>query len=1492
MKKAVFLLLIILCVFSQLLTASADSEKAASILADMTLEQKITQMIFPAFRTWGPKDNSINTIELNDKLHEILGTYSFGGVTLYGANIVNAEQTIRLINDIQKTSLDGGAPAKLLITIDQEGGYVTRLKTGTQMPGNMALGATGDPENARKAARVIGKELAAQGINVDFAPVVDVNNNPSNPVIGIRSFSDDPDVIASYAIPYIEGLHESGIISCLKHFPGHGDTSTDSHTGLPLINKTLDELKETELVPYQTVLPYTDMVMTAHIQFPQIETQTWTSINEGEEIYLPATLSKKILTDLLRKDLGYQGIIAADAMEMDAIINYFGPLDAARLAVNAGIDILLVPIDLKNDEKIQEMRDYIAGVAALVESGEIEISRIDDAVTRILTLKDKYGLLDTTQPEGDDTGIADAVKIVGSRENHEIEWDIAKAAVTILKNEDDLLPLAGNENTAIFVPGESQINSIAYAVNRLKAEGLLPEEAEPQVLNMYAMTVEEMFKAIAQSKVVIAVTALYSEAELDPESETGIESAIVDLVLEKTHAHDGRFVLISAHLPYDSARYPQADAVLTCYSVRGMTVLPGDNEIYTTQYGPNLPAAVYTVFGGNAPAGKLPVNIPEIGEDHLYAETNAYERGFGLTYPVPEPEELSAEELFQAGQDAYNAKNYAQALEYYQTAAALGHAHAVNNLGLLYTYGYGVEQSWEKALDYYQQAAEMGYAKALLNLGKIYENGYGTEKSIEKALDYFQQAEELGEIEAYNEFAWLYFIGNGVDKSYEKAVEYWQLGVENGNSAAQGHLGIAYRNGLGVEQSDEKALEFFLAAAENNDWNSLNALGEMYRDGQGVEQDIEKALSYFQQAAELNHPVAMNNIGIMYRDGMGVEQDTEKAAEYFKKAAELGNIAAAENLEELDEDAHTLIYFSNAEISGDFSPKEWWSNGSMENMIRDITNDYATVSTDRNGALVINQTVCESIESEINEDGTKTFTIRIKDGLLFNNGESISIKDFVWSNAVHDYEYIVGGQEYNDGTAESITGLRIPDEHTIQVTISADYIPYYYDMLFASFIPLSMKYWLGEDVDIRDDGEGVYFTGLDEKAFEHLNSMRFHAGEDRVTAGPYNLVAFDPENQRATLTINKYYDGNFEGQKPSIKKIIINGDTSLSTSEAMKTGDINFLEKISADNGFKKILNEVNDEKVRETLGYGFNYVLFDYSGYSEILFQSDFGPTRFPAVRQAIALLLDRETYKNSKIGDWGKIINGPYGTAMWMAQEAEEWLDENLNHYAYDPEKAVELLVKDGWIYDENGDDYTEGIRYRKVTEEEAGSFEHIRKLSDGTLLMGLEIDWAYPGNSADDTITDLLVKGEQTAAAGMKLNIHDMTFSELLNYYYRDASKGEQYGIPTYDMFSMSFSFAPQFGMTNQFSEDSVYNFTRLYDEELNQLSIDMTSGVESGDDEAFLEKWKAFMLRWNELLPELPLFSGTHMTIFPDWLEGYEENAYWDFDKAILYASIRE
>ena len=196
---------------------------------------------------------------------------------------------------------------QLLTAVDQEGGPVVRLGHGCQMTGNMALGAIGDPAAAEQAGRLIGEELSAVGLNYDAAPVVDVNVNPQNPVIGLRSFSDDPALVAQLGTALMAGIRSTGVISTLKHFPGHGDTATDSHIGLPRIEKGLDELKRFELIPFQACIDAgAEAIMTAHIQYPLIEKQTMVSVETGEEISLPATLSKTILTDLLRGERDHQ----------------------------------------------------------------------------------------------------------------------------------------------------------------------------------------------------------------------------------------------------------------------------------------------------------------------------------------------------------------------------------------------------------------------------------------------------------------------------------------------------------------------------------------------------------------------------------------------------------------------------------------------------------------------------------------------------------------------------------------------------------------------------------------------------------------------------------------------------------------------------------------------------------------------------------------------------------------------------------------------------------------------------------------------------------------------------------------------------------------------------------------------------------------------------------------------------------------------------------
>ena len=355
-------------VFAQNNVTKASSEEIDAIIYNMSLEQKITQMIIPGLRT-GSSNPPVTS--LNEDLRDVFTKYSFGDVALFAENIDNAEQAFRLIHDIQKTSLNGGAPAKLFIATDQEGGYVTRIQTGTQMPGNMALAASGNLEYAEIAAEVMGKELSLLGINTNLGPILDVNSNPANPIIGVRSFSDDPETVKSFGKAYIQGLHNAGVISVVKHFPGHGDTYIDSHVGLPYINKTLDELKSTDLLPFVSLLPYTDMVMTAHIQFPEIETEKYYSAIKNEEIYLPTTFSKKIITSIMREEFGFDGLITTDALQMGAIKTYFTSLEAARLAINAGVDILMVPIDFSNTERIAAMDDYIAGIITMVENGKI-----------------------------------------------------------------------------------------------------------------------------------------------------------------------------------------------------------------------------------------------------------------------------------------------------------------------------------------------------------------------------------------------------------------------------------------------------------------------------------------------------------------------------------------------------------------------------------------------------------------------------------------------------------------------------------------------------------------------------------------------------------------------------------------------------------------------------------------------------------------------------------------------------------------------------------------------------------------------------------------------------------------------------------------------------------------------------------------------------------------------------------------------------------------
>ncbi|MCR4672466.1 MAG: glycoside hydrolase family 3 protein [Lachnospiraceae bacterium] len=609
-----------------------EDKEIEEILAGMTLRDKVEQMLVVSYRVWenDSSDKSIYTdvTELNDELRQALTEHHYGGTVLFSQNVRDAEQVVRLVADMQQTTVNGGG-LPLLVAADQEGGNVSRLDFGTTGVGNMALAATGDPENSRTMASIFGEELSLLGINTDFAPVMDVNNNPSNPVIGVRSFSDSPEIVTEYGLSFMEGLHDTGTIATLKHFPGHGNTDTDSHTGFPCIMSSYEELKECELIPFQAAIDAgADMIMTAHIQYPEIEEETYISISTGEEVCLPATMSKVILTDILRNDMGFEGVVITDALDMAAISENFSDEDVLTLTINAGVDLLLLP-PVSDAETFRHVLDMTETAVALAEEGKIDTDRIYESVRRILTLKKNYGLLDQADFAVTDEMISGAEAGVGRTEHREAAWDIAEKALTLVKNEGDAFPISlESGETALILFADSCASRFAtgeLAEKIMRENAVIPEDARINVMVNNTENGDECVKAAEEADYVILINRAYMLECLDPATEDGFSTAVFDEIIAARNDNGQQCIVISCQLPYDAARFGEADAILLTYNSAYMPELPPETG-EDSAYCPNLAAALVACFGEGQADGKLPVNIPEVDENYKITDTILYER--------------------------------------------------------------------------------------------------------------------------------------------------------------------------------------------------------------------------------------------------------------------------------------------------------------------------------------------------------------------------------------------------------------------------------------------------------------------------------------------------------------------------------------------------------------------------------------------------------------------------------------------------------------------------------------------------------------------------------------------------------------------------------------------------------------------------------------------------------------------------------------------------
>ncbi len=407
------------------------------IMNSSSLKEQLLELIMLDIRYFGKDSNGnyLPVTKLPIELKNFLTEHPVGGIILFRENLQDINEIKQLTSDLQENSHFGR-----FISIDQEGGVVSRIKGVTDTPGNMALGAINDYKTTSKMASLIAKELSALGINFNLAPCLDINSNPLNPIIGVRSFGSNVELVSKHGASYIEGLQDEQIISCAKHFPGHGNVDSDTHFGDSYLNSSATSIANCDLKPFEAAINVNvDCIMTAHIIAAALDDCQIYSNKLNKYVDTPATLSRTILNGILRDKLQYQGIIMSDALDMKAISDKFTEVEATILALEAGINIILMPVRIWDTEGIQKFISYFNQVLAICENSIELKQRIKESLGRILQLKHFY------------TNEDYSLDVVGCEAHKEFAKQTANRAITIHKNSKNTLPWLTNPKDKFLI---------------------------------------------------------------------------------------------------------------------------------------------------------------------------------------------------------------------------------------------------------------------------------------------------------------------------------------------------------------------------------------------------------------------------------------------------------------------------------------------------------------------------------------------------------------------------------------------------------------------------------------------------------------------------------------------------------------------------------------------------------------------------------------------------------------------------------------------------------------------------------------------------------------------------------------------------------------------------------------------------------------------------------------------------------------------------------
>ena len=575
-----------------------------------------------------------------------------------------------------------------------------------------------------------------------------------------------------------------------------------------------------------------------------------------------------------------------------------------------------------------------------------------------------------------------------------------------------------------------------------------------------------------------------------------------------------------------------------------------------------------------------------------------------------------------------------------------------------------------------------------------------------------------------------------------------------------------------------------------------------------------------------------------------------------------------------------LVIGTITQVVNEFYDTGFSTSETNYNMYDLIHGGYDTVVFSKEGEFQYNDTVVASHEETENEDGTKTYTVTINDGLVWSDGTPITAKDYVFAILLENsdemagvdgypcnrgYSY-VGYDEWLDGSADAFAGVHLVDDMTFSLTVKAEELPYHFDITYATIRPRPLHV-IAPECDVEDTENGATITGdfTTELLQETINNVDTgYRYNPKVTCGPYLFDNFDEASQQATLKANPEFVGDYRGVKPSIETLVIKTVSSDTMMNELESGSVDLLYGCSGGDTINAGLDLVEEGKAADAT--------YMRNGYGKIQFDCSVFPTDSQNVRQAIAYCLDRNEFARQYTGGYGSVVHSFYGLAQWEYQDSVEWINENLNTYEMNVDAAKELLEADGWNLNADGTPYSgTGTRYKEV---------------DGEIVP-LVITWC---NSEGNPVSELLATmlPETMAEAGIELQATTTDFATLQNGILHA-------GDTMYNMYNLATGFATANSPWYYFSSDEAwmgnYNTNWIADEELNDAVVPLKS-IPYEDSEAWLEAWQNFIKVWNEKLPNIPLYSDEYYDFYSPRVQGWENTATWGWQNAVLDAWVSE